>query len=135
ALEPAQICGQPQPRQQSRARQPLVCKQLWPALDRAASRKPDPRKFRDPASTATREARAQVALARLKTVWFNTGTVCNISCRNCYIESSPSSDRLAYLRRSEVTDYLDEIERGGWGTEEIGFTGGEPCMNPECLGM
>jgi uncharacterized Fe-S cluster-containing radical SAM superfamily protein len=95
----------------------------------------EPRKFRDPKVTARGEPRARVALRRLQTLWFNTGTLCNITCCNCYIESSPRNDRLVYLTRSEVLAYLDEIERGGCGTDEIGFTGGEPFMNPDFLGM
>ncbi|HEX2255352.1 MAG TPA: radical SAM protein, partial [Afifellaceae bacterium] len=95
----------------------------------------DPAKFRDPHLTAKGERRARVALHRLRTLWFNTGTLCNITCRNCYIESSPRNDRLVYITRAEVVAYLDEIEEGGWGTEEIGFTGGEPFMNREFLGM
>jgi len=95
----------------------------------------DPRKFRDPAFTLTGEIRASVPLRRLRTLWFNTGTLCNITCRHCYIESSPKNDRLIYLKRSEVTEFLDEIARDGWDTQEIGFTGGEPLMNPHLLGM
>ena len=56
-----------------------------------------PRKFADPDWTATREPRATVALERLETLWINTGTLCNITCQNCYIESSPSNDRLVYI--------------------------------------
>jgi len=117
-----------------RSRQ-IVCEQLWPASNRDAVPKLDPRKFRDPTITANGERRASVALHQLKTLWFNTGTLCNIACRNCYIESSPKNDRLVYLKRSEVAAYLDEIAREGWATEEIGFTGGEPFMNPEFLEM
>ena len=95
----------------------------------------DPAKFRDPDRTAMGERRARVALRRLRTLWFNTGTLCNLSCRNCYIESSPQNDRLAYLSTAEVADYLDEIECSRLGTEEIGFTGGEPFMNPEFPAM
>src|ERR687885_1954685 len=91
----------------------------------------DPRKFRDPAVTAKGEARARVALERLETLWINTGTLCNLACANCYIESSPRNDRLAYITAAEVAAYLDEIERDRLGTEEIGFTGGEPFMNKE----
>ena len=90
----------------------------------------DPRKFRNPFVTAKGEPRAHVALEALKTLWFNTGTLCNLTCQNCYIESSPRNDRLVYLTPSEVAEYLDEIERDGLGTELIGFTGGEPFMNP-----
>ncbi|MBI3452745.1 MAG: radical SAM protein [Rhodospirillales bacterium] len=91
----------------------------------------DPRKFRDKDWTAKGERRASVALKGLKTLWINTGTLCNLTCRNCYIESSPTNDRLAYLSVAEVRDYLDEIARHGLPTEEIGFTGGEPFMNRE----
>ncbi len=91
----------------------------------------DPRKFQDPSITAKGEARAQVALRALETLWLNTGTLCNLTCRNCYIESSPKNDRLVYLTAAEASSYLDEIERDRLGTGLIGFTGGEPFMNPE----
>ena len=95
----------------------------------------DPAKFRDPALTARGERRAHVAPVSLRTLWFNTGTLCNITCRNCYIESSPRNDRLVYLTLPEVTAYLDEIGRERLGTREIGFTGGEPFLNPEMPSM
>jgi hypothetical protein len=95
----------------------------------------DPRKFVDPRMTAKGEWRASVALKGLVTLWFNTGTLCNLTCRHCYIESSPKNDRLAYLSAAEVAAYLDEIERDGLSTSLIGFTGGEPFMNPELPAM
>ncbi len=94
-----------------------------------------PVKFQDPFVTAKGEARASVALQALETLWFNTGTLCNLTCRNCYIESSPRNDRLAYLTRAEVAAYLDEIARDRLPTRLIGFTGGEPFMNPDLIGM
>jgi len=95
----------------------------------------DPRKFRDPRVTAKGEARAQVALKSLETLWFNTGTLCNLTCQNCYIESSPKNDRLAYLSAAEVARYLDEITTLELGTRLIGFTGGEPFMNRDLPAM
>jgi uncharacterized Fe-S cluster-containing radical SAM superfamily protein len=95
----------------------------------------DPAKFKDAAVTAKGEQRAHVALKSLETLWFNTGTLCNLTCRNCYIESSPRNDRLVYLTAAEVAAYLDEIERDRHGTRLIGFTGGEPFMNPELPAM
>jgi MoaA/NifB/PqqE/SkfB family radical SAM enzyme len=95
----------------------------------------DPAKFRDPFTTAKGEVRAQVALRALETLWFNTGTLCNLTCRNCYIESSPRNDRLAYLTHDEVREYLDEIAREKLPTRLIGFTGGEPFMNPDIVAM
>lgn len=92
-------------------------------------------KFQDPDVTADGQERAHVALTRLETLWFNTGTLCNLECANCYIESSPRNDRLAYLTAAEVAAYLDEIEYHQLGTHQIGFTGGEPFMNPDLLAM
>jgi uncharacterized Fe-S cluster-containing radical SAM superfamily protein len=93
------------------------------------------RKFQDPDWTVGGDRRATVGLDQLRTLWFNTGTLCNITCRNCYIESSPTNDRLVYLSAAEVRAYLDEIALDNLGTTEIGFTGGEPFMNPEIIAM
>jgi hypothetical protein len=87
-------------------------------------------KFSSLHQTAKGEPRASVKLRALETLWFNTGTLCNIACTNCYIESTPRNDRLAYLSLAEVRTYLDEIERNAHPTRLIGFTGGEPFMNP-----
>jgi len=95
----------------------------------------DPRKFRDPDVTADGEPRGVVLFSGLKTLWINTGTLCNLTCEHCYIESSPTNDRLVYLTASDVAPYLDEIETHKFPTEEIGFTGGEPFMNPDIMEM
>ena len=92
-------------------------------------------KFSHPELTAAGEKRAHVALTGAKTLWFNTGTLCNITCVNCYIESSPENDRLVYMTAAEMLPYLDEIKALDWPVEEIGFTGGEPFMNPESIAM
>ena len=91
--------------------------------------------FDDPEWTATGERRASVALRRLETLWFNTGTLCNIACESCYILSSPENDALVYLTAAEVDTYLDEIHDRKLGTREIAFTGGEPFMNPDMCAM
>jgi organic radical activating enzyme len=90
-------------------------------------------KFTDPFITADGKQRAQVRLKKLETLWFNTGTLCNISCHNCYIESTPTNDRLTYLSISDIRQYLDEIDKENLDTEEIGITGGEPFMNPDII--
>ncbi|ODA67054.1 Antilisterial bacteriocin subtilosin biosynthesis protein AlbA [Methyloligella halotolerans] len=92
-------------------------------------------KFADPDRTADGSERARVALRALQTLWINTGSLCNIECANCYIESSPTNDRLVYLTAAEVAAYLDEIDKLSLPTSEIGFTGGEPFMNPAFLPM
>ena len=40
-------------------------------------------KFADPFLTADGSERASVPLSAPKTLWFNTGTLCNIACANC----------------------------------------------------
>ena len=90
-------------------------------------------KFVDPAVTAKGEPRATVALSNPQTLWFNTGTLCNIECANCYIASSPTNDALVYITSDEVVDYLDQLETRKWGVKEIAFTGGEPFMNPQMI--
>ncbi|MFD2739287.1 radical SAM protein [Sulfitobacter aestuarii] len=92
-------------------------------------------KFEDPHVTATGETRARVSLRAAQTLWFNTGTLCNIECVNCYIASSPSNDALVYITTAEVEDYLDQIEVRNWPVREIAFTGGEPFMNPQMIEM
>jgi len=94
-----------------------------------------PQKFRNQRLTAKGETRASVPLIAPETLWFNTGTLCNIECLNCYIESSPKNDRLVYITADEVRDYLDQLQDRDWGASEIGFTGGEPFMNPQIIAM
>jgi hypothetical protein len=105
------------------------------AMRQAPPMQLDRAKFQDPLLTATGARRAQVALKALDTLWFNTGTVCNLTCRHCYIEASPRNDRLVYLSAAEIAEYLDEIARLQLDTALIGFTGGEPFMNPELPAM
>jgi len=93
------------------------------------------RKFSDPDWTAKGERRAVVPFTGLDTLWLNTGTLCNIACANCYIESTPKNDALVYLTRSEAGLFLTEAKNLSHPPHEIGFTGGEPFMNPDMTGM
>lgn len=92
-------------------------------------------KFSDAKVTAKGEPRATVALSNPQTLWFNTGTLCNIECTNCYILSSPTNDALVYITAEEVRGYLDQLKARNWCVCEIAFTGGEPFMNPEMIGI
>ncbi len=105
----------------------------WPAP--VAPQRLDPAKFCDHEVTRKGERRAVVTLSGLRTLWINTGTLCNLACTNCYIESTPRNDRLAYISAAEVMSYLDEIARDRLPVELIGFTGGEPFMNRELIAM
>ncbi|EFI53053.1 radical SAM protein [Afipia sp. 1NLS2] len=126
----------------TRSRQPTALARVLDSGEGQSPRASEPpyraataTKFSHPDVTATGERRASVSLKALKTLWFNTGTLCNLACENCYIESSPRNDRLAYLSRSEVSRFLTEATRLDPPPTEIGFTGGEPFMNPDIVGM
>lgn len=88
------------------------------------------KKYSDPQFTAKGEERAFVNLKSLQTLWFNTGTLCNLTCRNCYIESSPTNDQLSFITPNEIAPYLQEIKTLHLPTSLIGLTGGEPFLNP-----
>lgn len=74
-----------------------------------------------------------MAMTGLDTLWFNTGTLCNLACTSCYIESTPTNDALVYITLDEVRGYLDEIATTALSTREIAFTGGEPFMNRDMV--
>lgn len=93
----------------------------------------DTLKFKDTFITAKGEKRAFVTLKSLETLWFNTGTLCNLECKNCYIESSPKNDRLSYLTVDDILPFLQEIKNEKLETKLIGLTGGEPFLNPSII--
>ena len=99
----------------------------------------NPEKFQHPKITAKGEPRANVALSRLETLWFNTGSLCNIECKNCYMKSGPKKDDLSYISLNHVENFIDEIKLSETtkkiNVHEIGFTGGEPFMNPDIIQM
>ena len=92
-------------------------------------------KFSDPNITAQGEPRARVVFDELRTLWINTGTLCNITCTHCYIESSPTNDSLVYFTEADLAPFLDEAAQLAGEPIEIGFTGGEPFLNPQIIGL
>ncbi|WP_408735600.1 radical SAM protein [Acidiphilium sp. 34-64-41] len=58
-----------------------------------------------------------------------------MACAGCYIESSPRNDRLAYIAPEILKSLLDEARDRQPDLREIGFTGGEPFMNPAIMPM
>ena len=52
--------------------------------------------------TSDGKPRAYVELRNIETLWFNTGTICNLKCNDCYIESSPTNKNLQYINLLEV---------------------------------
>lgn len=83
--------------------------------------------------TSEGKPRAYVKLKKIENLWFNTGTLCNLKCNDCYIESSPTNKNLQYINLKEVKKYIKEIKDNNFGTKYVGLTGGEPFMNPFIL--
>jgi len=93
------------------------------------------KKFNQKYITALGDERAYVKFTGLKTLWFNTGTLCNISCEGCYIESSPTNNKLLYLARKDVEKYITQIKKFNLSIDTIGITGGEPFMNKNIISI
>ena len=70
-----------------------------------------------------------VPLAHLDDLWFQVaGTLCNLTCRHCFISCSPHNHNFGFLGLEEVRRRLDESV--ALGVKEYYFTGGEPFLNP-----
>jgi AdoMet-dependent heme synthase len=71
-----------------------------------------------------------VALAHLDDLWFQvSGTLCNLTCRHCFISCSPHNHAFGFLSLETVRRVLDESV--GLGVKEYYFTGGEPFLHPD----
>jgi AdoMet-dependent heme synthase len=89
---------------------------------------------RAPMSNGIQADTPTVPLAALDQLWFQVaGTVCNLRCSHCFISCSPENHSFWFLTREEVREALDESV--GIGVKEYYFTGGEPFMNREMLGI
>jgi sulfatase maturation enzyme AslB (radical SAM superfamily) len=76
--------------------------------------------------TSTGAKRSHIELQRLRELWFHTGTVCNLSCPDCFEHSSPGDQRLDEVTLKDVKPYIDEAV--ALGIDAFSFTGGEPFM-------
>src|SRR5438477_10866006 len=72
----------------------------------------------------------EVPLQHLDHLWFQvTGTVCNLTCRHCFISCSPHNHSFGFLDLDTVRRYLEESV--ALGVKEYYFTGGEPFLHPD----
>ncbi len=73
-----------------------------------------------------------VHLAHLDDLWFQVaGTLCNLTCKHCFISCSPHNHRFGFLSLQEIETYLEQSVR--LGVKEYYFTGGEPFLNPDMV--
>jgi len=69
-----------------------------------------------------------VPLAHLDELWFQvSGTLCNFTCRHCFISCSPHNQSFGYLDIATIRRLLDESVP--LGVKEYYFTGGEPFLH------
>jgi molybdenum cofactor biosynthesis enzyme MoaA len=74
----------------------------------------------------------RVPLAHLDHLWFQVaGTLCNLTCRHCFISCSPHNHTFGFLDLETVRRVLDESVR--LGVKEYYFTGGEPFLNRDMV--
>lgn len=76
--------------------------------------------------TSSGEPRGFIDPHRLREVWFHTGTICNLSCPDCFEHSSPGDRRLETITFDDVKLFADEAVE--LGVEQFSFTGGEPFV-------
>ena len=75
-----------------------------------------------------------VALAHLDELWFQVGgTLCNLECRHCFISCSPTNHAFGSLDLETIHRYLEESIQ--LGVREYYFTGGEPFLNRDMVGI
>ena len=73
-----------------------------------------------------------VPLAHLDDLWFQVaGTLCNLTCRHCFICCSPHNHAFGFLDLETVRRTLEESVR--LGVKEYYFTGGEPFLNRDLV--
>jgi molybdenum cofactor biosynthesis enzyme MoaA len=79
-------------------------------------------------------ATPHVPLLSLDTVWFQVaGTLCNLACTHCFISCSPTNRSHGMMTREEVRGFLEEAR--SLGVNDYYFTGGEPFLNRDLLGI
>ena len=75
-----------------------------------------------------------VPLTALDHLWFQVaGTVCNLRCGHCFISCSPENHTFWFLSREQVAGALETSVP--MGVKEYYFTGGEPFMNRDLVGI
>ncbi|NUP88679.1 MAG: radical SAM protein [Candidatus Sumerlaeia bacterium] len=78
------------------------------------------------------EGEPAVPMLGLETVWFQiTGTLCNLTCSHCFVESSPRNHTHEFMTLDQVRHSIAEAVREG--VRDFGFTGGEPFIHPQII--
>jgi molybdenum cofactor biosynthesis enzyme MoaA len=72
--------------------------------------------------------------AQFSSLWIQvTGTWCNLKCTHCLNASGPKDPWLKSLDAPRIKAYIEEAE--ALGVKEIYFTGGEPFLHKDIVGL
>jgi MoaA/NifB/PqqE/SkfB family radical SAM enzyme len=75
-----------------------------------------------------------VPLTHLDELWFQVaGTLCNLTCKHCFISCSPHNHSFGFLDLETVRLTLEESVP--LGVKEYYFTGGEPFLNRDVVAI
>jgi MoaA/NifB/PqqE/SkfB family radical SAM enzyme len=78
------------------------------------------------------EKHPKIYLENLDNLWFQvSGTICNIACKHCFNNSSPTNRSFGFMSLKECETYIMEAVK--MGLKEFYFTGGEPFANKEII--
>lgn len=79
-------------------------------------------------------AAPEVVPSHLDHLWFQVGgTLCNLTCRHCFISCSPHNRHFGFLDLETVSRFLEESVN--LGVKEYYFTGGEPFLNRDMVAI
>src|SRR5437879_370096 len=87
-----------------------------------------------PSATCSTQAFPEQALLHLDLLWIQVaGTHCNLECAHCFVSAGPGNDRHGLMSRDDVRRSV--ADGVALGVREIYFTGGEPFLHPDMLGI
>ncbi len=87
-----------------------------------------------PSASPARPDAPRAAFRQLGALWIQvTGTWCNLTCTHCFNESGPRDPWIARMEPPQVRAAIDE--GASLGVKEIYYTGGEPFLHPDILGL
>lgn len=85
-------------------------------------------------SVETRPAFPRQRLEHLDALWLQVaGSDCNLRCAHCFVSCGPGERRHEPMSRAEVRARVAEAVE--LGVREFYFTGGEPFLHPELIGI
>jgi radical SAM/Cys-rich protein len=78
-------------------------------------------------ASSVRQHGAELRSGSIESVQVNIGAACNLACRHCHVESSPSRrERMDWQTMHQVLDAAEHL-----GARQLDITGGAPELHPD----